>query len=120
MGAEVHWSLLPPKKAKMPPVKAKDWPLRELDHFVLAKMEEHKLSPNPDADSGSLIRRLSFDLTGLPPAEVLGAADLPQMVDALLKSPHFGERWGRHWLDLARYADSNGRDRNVIFYHAWR
>lgn len=120
MGAEVHWSLLPPKKAALPVVKAKDWPLRELDHFVLAKMEEQKLSPNPDADTGSLVRRLSFDLTGLPPAEVPGAADLPQIVDALLKSPHFGERWGRHWLDLARYADSNGRDRNVMFYHAWR
>ena len=120
MGAEVHWSLVPPKKAARPPVEVKDWPLRELDHFVLAKMEQQKLTPNPDADPGSLVRRLSFDLTGLPPAEVPGKADLPQIVEALLKSPHFGERWGRHWLDLARYADSNGRDRNVMFYHAWR
>lgn len=120
MGGEELWSLVPPKKAALPVVKAKDWPLRDVDHFVLAKMEAQNLTPNPDADRRSLVRRLCFDLTGLPPAEIDDARDLESWVDELLASRHFGERWGRHWLDLARYAESNGRDRNVMFYHAWR
>jgi hypothetical protein len=119
-GGEELWSLVLPKKTALPAVKARDWPLRELDHFVLAKMEAQNLAPNPEADQRSLVRRLYFDLTGLPPAETNDSRDLETLVDVLLASGHFGERWGRHWLDLARYAESNGRDRNVMFYHAWR
>ena len=120
MGAEELWSLVPPKKGALPAVKAADWPLRDLDRFVLSGMESQKLSPNPDADLRSLVRRLSFDLTGLPPTRTEERIELEAFVDQLLASSHFGERWGRHWLDLARYAESNGRDRNVMFYHAWR
>jgi hypothetical protein len=82
------------------------------------------MRPAPDAPAEVLLRRLYLDLTGLPPSaeEVAGfrKEDAPAVVDRLLASPHFGERWGRHWLDVARYADSNGKDRNVIFHHAWR
>lgn len=107
------WSMIPPKAVK-----------GDIDSLVDAKRSEQKLTPNDEARAGALVRRLYLDLIGLPPTpEEVAAfkvADVAAVVDRLLASKHFGERWGRHWLDAARFAESNGRDRNVIFYHAWR
>jgi len=122
------WSLIPPREPRPPSIKAPDWPSTDVDRFVLAKLNETGLQPVADADRRSLARRVSFDLTGLPPTpEVVEAFEkntstdaYQKLVERLLASPHFGEKWGRHWLDAARYADSNGRDRNVLWYHAWR
>lgn len=122
------WSLIPPQRASAPHVTREDWPRSTLDRFILAKLDEHALEPVANADREILIRRAYFDLIGLPPTpdkveaflqDTSGEA-FAKVVDDLLASPHFGERWGRHWLDAARYADSNGRDRNVMWYHAWR
>jgi hypothetical protein len=104
------WSLQPPEIV----------PGASIDSLVGAKLAEKKLKPNAPAGRAALVRRLYLDLTGLPPSDLSDRSDLSDMVDALLSTPHFGERWGRHWLDIARYADSNGRDRNVMNYHAWR
>ena len=128
------WSFQPVMNPPPPPVKAKAWPRDPMDHFVLAKMESAGLSPTKDATAGVLVRRLYFDLTGLPPSaeEVRafgadhakhGQLAVERLTDSLLASPHFGERWGRHWLDVARFAESNGNDglsRNPSFPHAWR
>jgi hypothetical protein len=118
------WSYQPVSNPKPPVVKNKDWPRGNLDAFILAKIEAKGFKPAPDADPATLRRRLSFDLTGLPPpSEMSATSDLSTYVDTLLSSPHFGERWGRHWLDVARYAESNGNDglsRNPSFPHAWR
>jgi hypothetical protein len=126
--ARETWAFRPVVKASEPPVAAGDWPLDPVDRFVLAKLEEKQLAPAPAADSAALLRRLHYDLTGLPPtAEETRAfvADpsrqhFVRVVDDLLARPAFGEKWGRHWLDVARYADSNGGDRNYTFYQAWR
>jgi hypothetical protein len=126
--ARETWAFRPVVKASEPAVAAGDWPLDPVDRFVLAKLEEKRLAPAPAADSAALLRRLHYDLTGLPPtAEETRAfvADpsrehLVRIVDELLARPAFGEKWGRHWLDVARYADSNGGDRNYTFYQAWR
>ncbi|MEQ9409266.1 MAG: PSD1 and planctomycete cytochrome C domain-containing protein [Fuerstiella sp.] len=107
------WSFQPVSVQPLPPVQHASWPLQRLDHFVLAAMEGQGLSPSTEADRATLLRRLSFDLTGLPPTpqEVQDFLndDSPDawqtQVDRLLKSPHFGERWARFWLDLARYTD---------------
>ena len=104
------------------------WPRSDVDRFLLAAMEAKGLRPVGDADRAALLRRLSFDLTGLPPtpAEVEAfLADespgaLEKVVDRLLASPAFGERWGRHWLDVARYAESSGKQVNLNYPHAWR
>jgi hypothetical protein len=121
---KLWWSLVAPKASPPPAVKDEAWPLGDIDRFVLSSLDQGNLRPNSDADARSLLRRLYLDVTGLPPAPEVAAAfetkDIERVVDELLGSPHFGERWGRHWLDTARYADSNGHDRNVIFYHAWR
>ncbi len=118
------WSYQPVTNPQPPAVKAGDWPRDRIDRFVLAKMETHGLSPAADAPAAMLVRRLYFDLTGLPPPlNQSMPPDLPALVDRLLDSPQFGERWGRHWLDVARYAESNGNDglsRNPSFPHAWR
>ncbi len=122
------WSFQPPRRTPLPPVQNQDWPRTEIDRFVLAKLEAAGLSPAPDADRRRLIRRLSFDLIGLPPspAEVEAFAHdaspeaVARLVDRLLASPQFGERWGRHWLDVARYAESSGLERNVPYRMAWR
>src|SRR5262249_7966033 len=96
--------------------------------FILARLEEKKLSPAPDADRATWLRRVTFDLTGLPPAEAdlidfikdRTATAYEKAVDRLLGSEQFGERWGRHWLDVARSAESVGRSRNYTFPYAWR
>jgi Protein of unknown function (DUF1553)/Protein of unknown function (DUF1549)/Planctomycete cytochrome C len=123
-----HWAFRPLIHAAIPDVESKDWPRSDIDAFVLAQLEQHHLQPVPDASRRTLIRRTCFLLVGLPPTEQqlhdFLADDRPeafeQLVDELLDSPQFGERWGRHWLDLARYADSNGLDENFLFREAWR
>jgi hypothetical protein len=122
------WAFRPPVDPPVPAVKDRAWARGPLDHFVLAKLEAAGLRPAPPADRRTLLRRVTFDLTGLPPApEEIDAFlkdDSPQafvrVVDRLLASPAYGERWGRHWLDVARYADSNGLDENVAHGNAWR
>jgi hypothetical protein len=122
------WAFRPPVEPAIPAVRDHSWSRTPLDHFVLAALEQKGLRPAPAADQRTLIRRATFDLIGLPPtpAEVDAflADDRPdafaRVVDRLLASPHYGERWGRHWLDVARYADSNGLDENVAHGNAWR
>jgi hypothetical protein len=122
------WAFQPPVDPSVPTVRDPAWPQTPLDHFILAQLEAKGLHPAPPADKRTLIRRATFDLTGLPPApEEIDAflADdsphaFPRVVDRLLASPRYGERWGRHWLDVARYADSNGLDENVAYGNAWR
>ncbi|MGV3723886.1 MAG: PSD1 and planctomycete cytochrome C domain-containing protein, partial [Actinomycetota bacterium] len=123
-----HWSFQPVAKVTPPKVKDAAWVKTPVDAFILAGLEAKGLRPNPPADKRTLIRRATFDLTGLPPtpAEVdafindLSPNAFAKVVDRLLASPAYGERWGRHWLDLARYADSNGLDENVHYGNAWR
>jgi len=127
-----YWAFAPLKKTATPKVKNDAWPENEIDRFVLAKLEAAQLQPNRRAKNRTLLRRVYFDLIGLPPTPqetdaFLVAADgnpraaLESVVDRLLNSPHHGERWGRHWLDLARYADSFGfeqdTDRNHAFHY---
>lgn len=111
-----YWAFQPVKDGPLPKVKHTVWPLNPIDHFILVKLEEKGLQPVPVADKRTLIRRATFDLIGLPPApEAIDAflADqspeaFSRVVDGLLASPQYGERWGRHWLDLGRYADTAG------------
>ncbi len=107
--ANLPWSFRPVEKQALPAIKQVDWPHTRTDHFVLAQIETAGLKPAPVAEPRVLLRRLHFDLTGLPPTpeavKAFKLSDLPAVVDELLASPHYGERWGRHWLDLARYTD---------------
>ncbi|MBI3465044.1 MAG: DUF1549 domain-containing protein, partial [Planctomycetes bacterium] len=126
-----HWSFVPPVRPPVPAVKNTAWVRNPIDAFVLARLEREALAPAAEADRVTLLRRLSLDLIGLPPsiAEIDafladGRADAYQrQVERLLESPHYGERWGRHWLDAARYADSDGfekdKPRRVWFYRDW-
>ncbi|MCC2669438.1 MAG: Planctomycete cytochrome [Armatimonadetes bacterium] len=140
---EVHWSYRPIQRPALPQVKNRDWPRNPIDAFVLAKLEVKGLSPAPPADPRTLIRRVYFDLTGLPPTPdeveafvrecereaaapptpkaqhpTLGAYE--RLVDRLLASPRYGERWARHWLDVARFAESQGFERDKVRENAWR
>jgi mono/diheme cytochrome c family protein len=122
------WSFKSPVKPTPPAVKNAAWAKSPIDRFVLAGLEAKGLAPAPQADRRSLIRRAYFDLIGLPPTpeevEAFVADKSPdafgKVIDRLLADKHFGERWGRHWLDVARYADSNGLDENLAFGHAWK
>ena len=125
------WSFQKPLKAQPPTVDNQQWPASAIDHFVLAKLEANGLAPATDAKPGTLLRRLYFDLAGVPPstgdieryAEAWKSdpdAAYRSEVDHLLASGQFGERWGRHWLDVARYAESTGKEVNMSFPHAWR
>jgi len=113
---KTHWALQPVARPPLPRVKDASWAKSPLDIYVLARLEEKGLAPSPEADRHTLIRRLTFDLTGLPPTfdevEAFVADTSPdayeRLVDRLLASPAHGERWGRHWLDVARYADTKG------------
>lgn len=128
-GAE-FWAFEPPRKNGPPQVRSTDWPVSLIDRFILAKMESSGHRPVGDAERSSLLRRVYFDLIGLPPTTkqledfVSDPAPLDEafkkVVDQLLGSPHFGERWGRHWLDLARYAESTGMEWNWAHPLAWR
>ena len=160
------WAFRPHFSPEPPKVGNTTWPIDPVDQFILAQIENQDLEPAPDAEPGALLRRLYYDLTGLPPSaeetaqflrqlQAAGSADaetgrrggtgksspaevppsphprvpvsspaaqkvLEQTVDKLLASKSFGEKWGRHWLDVARYSDSNGGDRNFTFFQAWR
>ena len=126
-----HWAFVPPVRTPVPPVDHVEWLRNPIDAFVLNQLEGRKQSPSPETDRVTLLRRLSLDLVGLPPsieeidyfvADDTDAA-FQKQVDRLLDSPHFGERWGRIWLDAARYADSNGYEkdapREMWFYRDW-
>lgn len=126
-----HWAFKPPVRPAVPDVKYKKWPRNAIDRFVLAKLESEKMKPAKEADRATLIRRLSLDLTGLPPTieEIRHFQNdrspdaYDKLVDRLLSSPHYGERWARHWLDAVRYADSNGYEkdlaRSIYPYRDW-
>ncbi|MBL8227648.1 MAG: DUF1553 domain-containing protein [Bryobacterales bacterium] len=115
-----HWAFRLPQRAPAPATKDAKWPRTQIDQFVLARLEREGLPPSPEANRATLIRRLHLDLTGLPPSPseidrfVNDAAPdaYEKLVDRLLASPQYGERWGRHWLDQARYADSDGGSRD--------
>jgi hypothetical protein len=125
------WSLQKLTRPALPPVKDTAWLSNPIDAFILAKLEAEALRPAPPADPQTLIRRIYFDLIGLPPTSqevddfCQSAIRNPQsaiedLVDRLLASPHYGERWGRHWLDAARYSESQGYEYDRIRDHAWR
>ncbi len=130
--AKSHWAFQPLRPVAVSEVKDADWTRTPIDRFILARLESAKIQPQSIASSRQLIRRVTFDLIGLPPTpdevrEFSAAAErdpqgaLAALVDRLLKSPHYGERWGRHWLDVARYADSDGqetdRDRPLAYLY---
>jgi mono/diheme cytochrome c family protein len=126
-----HWAFIAPVRPALPQVKNKAWIKTPIDQFVLARLEKEGLRPSPEADRVTLLRRLSLDLIGLPPTVEEVDAFLndkspkayEKQVERLLSSAHYGERWGRHWLDAARYADSDGfekdKQRQVWFYRDW-
>ena len=128
---EQHWAYVRPKRPATPEVARKDWARNPIDAFVLARLEREQLAPSPEAAKTTLLRRVSFDLIGLPPTpeevDAFVGDKSPdayeKAVDRLLASPHFGERWARPWLDLARYADTNGYEkdnrRDIWKYRDW-
>ena len=128
---EKHWAFIPPRRPAAPKVVRAGWSANPIDAFVLARLNREGLAPSPETDRVTLLRRLSLDLTGLPPTIAEVDAFLKDksrnayenQVDRLLASPHYGERWGRHWLDAARYADSDGyekdKPRQAWFYRDW-
>jgi hypothetical protein len=126
--ARKFWSFQPPKVIAPSAVKNAAWPRSEIDKYVLAGLEVKDLAPVSDADKATLIRRAYFDLIGLPPTpEEIDAfvndADpkaFETLIDRLLAMPQFGERWGRHWLDVARYGESTSKERNIPYPYAWR
>jgi mono/diheme cytochrome c family protein len=111
-----HWSLITPKRSALPQVADRKWPVNAVDHFILARLEQEGLRPSPETDRRTLIRRLSFDLRGLPPTpeevDAFLADSSPKayelLVERLLASPHYGERLAQYWLDVVRYADTGG------------
>src|SRR3989441_62703 len=115
-GAKRFWSFQPPREPLVPKVKNTHWPQTPIDHFILATLVEKGLQPSPPTDKRTLIRRATYDLTGLPPTrkevEAFLKDNSPEafalVVDRLLSSPRYGERWGRYWLDVARYSDTKG------------
>jgi len=123
-----HWAFTPPVRPEIPKVSGPEWCRNPVDRFVLARLDRTGLKPSPEADKVTLLRRLSLDLLGLPPAlsevEAFLSDQRPdafeQLVDRLLASPHFGERWARPWLDLVRYADSDGYEDDRFRPDAWR
>ena len=126
--ARSFWSFQTVKAAAVPQPKNTKWSASAIDRFVLQKLEEKQLAPVADAAAHTLIRRVYFDLVGLPPTPEQVRAFVTdksprafeKIVDELLASPQFGERWGRHWLDIARYAESTGKERNYPYPQAWR
>ena len=123
-----HWAFRQPASPLVPLCDDESWPAGEIDRFILRKLEQENLNPTRDADRYCLLRRVTFDLTGLPPTpleiESFIADDSPvafqKVVERMLASTHFGERWGRHWLDLTGYADTMGVGRTIPARHAWR
>ena len=125
---KTHWAFLPPEDHELPRVHDSDWSRQSLDHFILNHIEAAGQLPNGASDRRTLIRRIYFDLIGLPPTpqqvqDFLNSKSpdaWAQVVDELLASPLYGQRWGRHWLDVVRYGDSNGSDENHAYPLAWR
>src|SRR5262249_20601143 len=129
-GYPQHWALVPPVRPPLPTAKAA-WGRTPIDAFILSRLEREGLRPSPEAGKETLLRRLSLDLAGLPPTPQEIDAFLKDMspdayekqVERLLASPHYGEAWGRRWLDAARYADSDGfekdKPRQVWMYRDW-
>jgi hypothetical protein len=123
-----HWSFQPPKRPAVPAVKNAKWVANPIDSFILAKLEAKDLEPNPPASKLELVRRVFYDLTGLPPTpadvEAFLADNSPtayeNLIDRLLTSPHYGEKWARHWLDLVRYAETNSYERDNPKPNVWR
>ena len=123
-----HWSFQPLTRPRLPHIADAGWPRTPIDHFILARLESAGLTPAPDAEPATLIRRLFFDILGLPPTpadiDFFLADHAPdayeRLVDRLLASPHYGQRWGQHWLDLARFAETDGFEHDKIRPTAWR
>jgi hypothetical protein len=126
--AEPHWSFVSPRRPDVPAVKDRAWVRNPIDAFILVRLEKEGLHPSPEADRVTLIRRVTFDLTGLPPTQqeidafVLDRAEnaYEKVVDRLLASPHYGEQWATYWLDVVRYAESNGYESDAERPNAWR
>jgi hypothetical protein len=126
-----HWAYVPPNRPALPAIRDTSWPRTAIDYFILARLEKEGLAPSPECDRAAWLRRVSLDLIGLPPTpdelDSFVADASPQasesVVDRLLAAPQFGERWARPWLDLARYADSHGFQRDdlrpVWAYRDW-
>ncbi|MFP6873131.1 MAG: DUF1549 and DUF1553 domain-containing protein [Verrucomicrobiales bacterium] len=130
-GTKAHWAFLPPERPTPPLISKHSWPRNDVDHFVLKRIEDAGLRPSPEANQRTLLRRLHFDLTGLPPslteitafeADINNAPDaaFEKCIDQLLASPHFGEKWARWWMDLAHYGDSDGYLTDQPRPVAWR
>src|SRR5690606_23593522 len=126
---ESHWAFIPPVKSPLPAVRDKDWVKNEIDYFIHDKMKSKGLQPNEEADKERLLKRISLDITGLPPTVAMmdrfladkSANAFEKMVDALLKTPQYGEKMAVHWMDVARYADSYGyQDDNIRTQWPWR
>ncbi len=126
---ETHWAFSPPKKNPLPKIEDKGWPKNEIDYFIMAKQEEMGLKYNPESDKERLLKRVSLDLTGLPPPEEMmnkfmankGLKAYEAIVDELLNEPQYGEKMAVHWLDIGRYADSYGyQDDNIRTQWPWR
>ena len=126
-----YWAFQPIKDYSTPNISNINWPNNSIDHFVLSELEKQNLSPSKKADKMTLLRRIHYDLTGLPPAvkeidNFLNLEDskikaaIEEKIDELLQRKDFGIRWGRHWLDVARYADSTGGGRTLLMNEAWR
>ncbi len=137
--ARTYWAYQPIRKPSPPVLRDASWPRTKIDEFILARLEANQLQPATDAEPIQLVRRIYVDLIGLPPTPeqvdafladcgtsgTAGGTEIPQeaierLIDGLLASPQFGERWGRHWLDVARYGESTGMERNYTYPHAWR
>ncbi|HEX3871174.1 MAG TPA: DUF1549 domain-containing protein, partial [Pirellulales bacterium] len=131
--AKTHWAFQPIATPPFPKVKSTEWARSPIDRFILARLEADGIEPGPMADRRTLLRRLSFDLIGLPPTEQeildfqhdTSSDAVAKVVDRLLASPHYGERWGRHWLDVARYSDMRdfiaaGTDRRYPYAFTYR
>lgn len=123
-----HWAFQPISQPQPPNVRRPGWAKNAIDRFILARLAKEGIEPSPEAGKRTLVRRLGLDLVGLPPepedVALFLADDSPgaygRLVDRLLESPHFGEKWAMHWLDLARYADSDGYEKDNVRPHAWR
>lgn len=121
------WTLKPPVRSEPPAIPNLDWPRSTLDRFIAAKLAEQKLTPSKEVDRRTYLRRVKFDLLGLPPTpDELTAFEndkssdaYEKLVDGFLLSPHYGERWGRHWLDVVRFGESHGYETNQLRYNAW-
>ena len=124
---QAWWAFRPLTRPPLPAVASRAWVRTPIDAFILGRLEAERLHPGPEADRRTLIRRLTFDLHGLPPTpeeiDAFLADDAPdayeKLVDRLLASPRYGERWGRHWLDVVHYGDTHGYDKDKRRDHAW-